>query len=191
MVSFESFIERLRITGGRRDRLGESIEIDKSKVLDHSSEGENNISTSVDCYVSGHYTDSEGKRLIVKQRYTVYVKYGKSTLAAAMSDVRNQIIRDFQMKYPGLIVDDTFVPAMIAPLGREGISADEGFYYGSKMFREMTKSERLRYNLGTATEMYKKNIKTIEQRYRGFTTRYGYKIPKRYAFYKDYGTSME
>jgi hypothetical protein len=175
------------MTGSGKHRSGESIEVDKSKVLDHSTEGENNISTSVDCYVSGHYTDSEGRQLTVKQRYTVYVKYSKSTLTTAMSDVRNQIIRDFQAKYPGLMVDDTFVPAMIAPLGREGILADEGFYYGSKMFRELTKKERLKYNLGTATEMYRKNYKTIEQKYSGYTTRHGYKIPKRYTMYKDYG----
>jgi len=165
MVSFQSFIERLKISGGKHHRFAEAISIDQSKVIDKSDPNKNNVSSSIDCYVSGHYTDKNGNVLEVKQRYTIYISYHKDSVNDVMTAVRTRILDDFQKKYPGMTVDDTFIPEPIRPLGRDGFKEDEGFYYGSKLFKSLTKSQKLDIDLKTAADMYKRNIGTIRDRY--------------------------
>lgn len=158
-------MERLKISGGKRHRFAEAVEIDKSSVLDYSDPLKNNVSTSIDCYVSGHYMDRKGNVLEVKQRYTVYVQYTKDTIVQAINGVRKRILDDFQSKYHGMKIDEVFIPELIKPLGADQISEDEGFYYGSKLFKEMTKSQKLDVDLRSAADMYKRNLGTIKRRY--------------------------
>lgn len=165
MVSFDSFIERLKISGGKRHRFAEAVDIDKSKVVDMSEPLKNNISTSVDAYVSGHYTDRNGNVLEVKQRYTIFVSYSKDSLFQAIPAIKKRMLDDFQQKYPGMNIDDTFVPNLIAPLGQQGMIEDEAFYFGSKLFKELTRVQSRGLALGSAADMYKRNIDTIKKRY--------------------------
>lgn len=165
MVNFQSFIERLKVSGGKRHRFAEAIDIDQSKVLDFSDPNTNNISTSIDCYVSGHYVDRNGNVLEVKQRYTVYISYHKESLTQAIAALRQRILDDFQNKYPGMKIDDTFIPELVRPLGEEGITEDIGFYYGSQMFKALTKSQKLDTALKSAADMYRRNLGTIKDRY--------------------------
>lgn len=165
MVDLASIFERAKISGGKRHRFAEAIEIDKAHVLDYSSTVKNNVSTSVDCYVSGHYVDRQGNMLEVKQRYTIYVRYGQDTFNQALASIRQQILNDFQKKYPGLTLDEVFVPNLIIPKGDEGLTEDELFYYGSKEFKKMSSLQQRDFQLKSAGDMYKRNVGTIKKRY--------------------------
>jgi hypothetical protein len=165
MVDFRSLLERMKISGGRKHRFAEAVQIDRSKVLDFSDSKENNISTSVDCYVSGHYVDGKGNVLEVKQRYTVFLAYSGSSLQLAMGSLKQRILDDFQNKYPGMNIDEVFIPKMIAPIGDEGVTEDLTFYFGSQMFRTLTKAQQRSDKLGSASDMYKRNVDTIKRRF--------------------------
>jgi hypothetical protein len=103
--------------------------------------------------------------LEVKQRYTIYVRYGQDTFNQAIAAIRQQILNDFQKKYPGLTLDEVFVPNLIIPKGDEGITEDELFYYGSKEFKRMSMIQQRDYQLRSAGDMYKRNVGTIKKRY--------------------------
>ena len=165
MVDFPSIIERLKISGGKRHRFGEAIDIDQSQVIDYSSTTRNNISTSVDCYVSGHYTDKMGNVLEVKQRYTIYISYNSETIHQALAELRKRMLDDFTRKYSGLTVDDVFVPELMIPQGREGLIEEEQFYYGSKLFKQMSMVQQRNFKLDSAADMYRRNLGTIRKRY--------------------------
>ena len=165
MSTFATFMERLKISGGKRHRFAEAVDVDKGSILDYSDSLKSNISTSIDCYVSGHYVDRKGNTLEVKQRYTVYVQYNKDTIVQAINGVRKKILDDFQQKYQGMKIDEVFIPELVKPLGEEKIMEDVGFYYGTKLFKELSKSQRLDVKLGSAADMYKRNVGTIKKRY--------------------------
>jgi hypothetical protein len=164
-INFRTILERAKISGGKRHKFAEAIDIDKSKVIDYSDPNYNNISTSIDCYVSGHYLDRKGNMLEIKQRYTVYVQYNKATITPALQQVRKNILESFKNQYPGMMIDEVFIPELISPLGKEGIMEEESFYYGSKLFKELSKSQLLDLRLKSAADMYKKNLGTIRDRY--------------------------
>jgi hypothetical protein len=135
--------------------------------IDHSGGRKNSIYTSVDCYVSGTYTDKEGKTLEVIQRYTVYVAYNRDTQMTAMNETRQRIMQDFERNFPWARVSDVFIPEakFIKPLGDGAMVQDEGFYYGSSLFRDMSRIDVARYKMSTERDIYKTNIKGIKRRY--------------------------
>jgi hypothetical protein len=147
-----------------------------------STPGAPNVHTSVDCYVSGEYVGKNGKVLAVRQRYTIFVSYSRATQPQALGQVRNEIMKHFQSKYGSSFnVTNVDVDARGMPIpasnamGQMFGNTDAGpgqiapaeFYWGSGMFRAMTRFERLRYDIGTTKEIAKVNIKSLKERYGG------------------------
>lgn len=158
--------------GTPHHRLAEPSSVRTLPVLDNSSPVASNIRTSVDCYVSGQYVQRNGNVIEVTQRYTIFVAYHKQTQFATMQQVRDRIIMDFEAKYGKTFnVTNVFVPTLPVPKDktfrgvRKGATGDLFMYEGSELFREMTKYERARYEIGTQREMASTNISNIRQRY--------------------------
>lgn len=139
----------------------------KQITIDESSSGANNINTSVDCYVSGVYAGRTGKSLEIKQRYTVFVSYSSKTQKMAMQRVREQLIRDFELNFPQLRISDVFIPEdkFIIPLGASGLSEPEEFYFGSDLFKRMSRLDVGRFKIGTEKDIYKSRTDQIRKRY--------------------------
>lgn len=150
-------------------------------TIDNSTPGAPNVNTSVDCYVSGEYVGKGGKTLAVRQRYTIFVSYSKATQAQTLGQVRSEITKHFQSKY-GSSFNVTHVDvdarAMPIPAGHAvgqmfgntdagpGQIAPAEFYWGSGTFRAMTKFEKLRYDIGTQSEIKDANVKSLRERYK-------------------------
>jgi hypothetical protein len=141
--------------------------INQQYAVDHSEGKKNSIYTSVDCYVSGTYTTNDGKTSEVKQRYTVYVSYNRETQKLAMNETRQRIIDDFSNNYPEFRVSDIFIPeaSFITPLGNDGLVEDTQFYYGSELFKAMSRVDVAQYKIQTERDIYRNNVRNIKKRY--------------------------
>lgn len=141
--------------------------VNQQYSIDHSGGKKNSVYTSVDCYVSGSYTGHDGKSTEVKQRYTVYVSYNRDTQQVAMNEVKQRIIDDFSNNYPEFRVSDIFIPEakFITPLGNEGLVEDMQFYYGSDLFKAMSRIDIAEYKIQTERDIYRNNVKNIKKRY--------------------------
>jgi len=152
--------------GSASDRFAE-IRTAREFTIDKTTPGANNVYTRVDCYVAGIYIDSRGKKLEVKQRYTVFVAYSRLTQRIAMQEVRNAIISDFERNFPQFRIADVFIPEekFILPLGREGLVEPAEFYYGSQLFKRLSRIDVARYKLATERAIYKSRVSGIKKRY--------------------------
>lgn len=171
-----SQIQELARTVGFRGtashRIAEPSQVQTLPVVDNAVPTQSNISTSVDCYVSGQYVQQNGKITEVTQRYTIFVSYSQQTQMQTMQQVRERILGDFQAKYGKTFnVSTVFVPGLPVPkkkeiegVGKGGVG-DLEFYYGSEMMREMSKYERARYEIGTQKRISGTNIESIKKRY--------------------------
>lgn len=145
--------------------------IDRSQpVIDNSDPTSPNLRTSIDCYVTGQYVGPKGKVLEVHQRYTLYVSYSKRTHAQTMAQARDRILADFQSKYGrNFNVANVYVPPLVVPQAdavvSKGSVEDVGFYYGTGLFRGMTKTERYSYDVTTERSKYSTNVKSVKGRY--------------------------
>lgn len=143
------------------------IMVPRQVTIDESTPYLNNVNTSVDCYVSGIYSGRGGKSLEVKQRYTVFVSYSRKTQRIAMQKVREQLIRDFELNFPQFRISDVFLPEekFIIPLGDEGLAAPEEFYFGSELFKRMSRLDVGRFKLGTEGAIYRSRLDQVRRRY--------------------------
>jgi len=153
--------------GTSMHRTAEPSNISTLPVIDNASRVSNraNIRTSLDCYVAGQYVQRNGKVLEVTQRYTIFVAYDAESQQATMTQVRDMILKDFQEKY-GRTFNVTNV--WVQPLSNAPDLRDVGpeqYYGGTPQFREMTKYEKFRYEVGTQKEISKTNIQSIRKRY--------------------------
>ena len=146
-------------------------------VIDQSDPTLPNVRTSVDVYVSGQYLGPKGKTVEVVQRYTIFVSYSKRTQQQAMQQVREQALSDFQSKYGSYFnvsnvrVSDGPSPmdqaAMQGAMPQGAGPAPAQFYWGSGIFRDMTRSEKERYDIGTQKSIARENIGSIKKRFGG------------------------
>jgi len=146
--------------------------------VNNSVPNQSNITTSVDCYVSGQYVQRNGKVIEVTQRYQIFVSYGQATQFATMDQVRNRIIQDFEGKYgKSFNVVNTHVPTLpvptkpVLPGTTPGQSGDIEMYAGSGLFRDMTEFEKTRYDIKTQRVQSQTNIESIKDRYKDKTGR--------------------
>ena len=166
-------------------RTAEPSTVRTLPVIDNSNRYASNVRTSVDCYVSGQYVQRNGRVLEVTQRYTIFVAYSKETQLSTMNQVRDRVLSDFQAKYGGTFnVINVQVPQLPVPRSEQipGVPPDKDamqLYGGSELFqdemirgtpnrifREMTKYEKLRYDVGTERAKAKTNIESIRKRYK-------------------------
>jgi hypothetical protein len=162
-----SEIARVHGFSGPRYHRYADLGTDNNVVVDYSGGRKNSIYTSVDCYVSGTYTGNNGEVREVKRRYSVYVSYNKDTQMVAMADVRKRIIDDFSNNYPDFRISDIFIPEQkfITPLGQGGLVEDMEYYYGSQLFKNMSRLDVARYKINTEKDIYTRNVANIKKRY--------------------------
>ena len=172
MVTIRELAETVGFRGSVGRKIAEPSQVKTLPVIDNSVPTQSNITTSLDCYVSGQYVQRNGGVIEVTQRYQIFVSYAKSTQQISMQEIRNRIISDFEQKYgTNFNVTNTFVPALMVPVAKQlpgtpsGQSAPIELYQGSGLFRQMTRYERVRYEIGTQREMAQTNIGSIKKRY--------------------------
>ena len=166
MVSITELAKDQGFSGSKFHRFAE-LRTSKQYTVDESSSFQNNIQTSVDCYVSGTYIGSDGNTIEVKQRYTIYVSYSKDTQRIAMQKVRNMIIQDFEREFAQFHVTDVFIPEakFIIPLGAEGKAESAEFYFGSDLFKKMSRLNVAKYKMATESAIYKSRKAQLKKRY--------------------------
>jgi hypothetical protein len=83
----------------------------------------------------------------------------------AMSKVRAQIIEDFERNFPQFHVTDVFIPEdkFMMPIAA-GPQIEE-FYYGSQLFKQLSRMDVKRYKLATEKAIYKSRVGNIRRRY--------------------------
>jgi hypothetical protein len=155
-----------KLTGSRFHKFAD-LGINSKHQVDLSGGKKNSVYTSVDCYVSGTYTGNDGKSMEIKQRYTVYVAYNRDTQMQAMTQVKQQIMDDFNREFPVFRIADVFIPEakFIKPLGSDGLVEDASFYQGSDMFKAMSRIDVAQYKMQVEKDIYNRNIKNIKKRY--------------------------
>ena len=158
--------------GTAQHKIAEPSSVSSLQSIDNSVQTQSNIRTSVDCYVSGQYVQRNGKIIEVTQRYTIFVAYSKETQMQTMTQVRSRIIQDFEARYGNAFnVSTVYVPQIPVPKtavldgSTPGDVQSAGFYKGTDMFREMTKYEKMRYDVGGEREKSTTNIRSIRKRY--------------------------
>jgi len=173
MVSkIQELAKTVGFRGTPNHRVAEPSTVHTLPVVDNALPTRSNVRTSVDCYVSGQYVNSTGKIIEVNQRYSIFVSYTRETQMQTMKQIRDRITGDFQEKYgTGFNITNAFVPGLPVPKEQEIEGIGEGgvgqleMYRGSGMFRDMTRFERARYEIGTQREIAKINIEAIKDRY--------------------------
>ena len=171
MVSIKELARTVGFRGPRSRRTAEPSSIKSLSPIDNSIPQQATIRTSVDCYVTGQYVQSRGNTVEVTQRYTVWVAYSKSTQLQTMNQVRDRIMQDFQQRFGTTFnINNVFVQNLPVPTSENIPLKPEPqpleLYRGSRLFREMTRVERARYEVGTQRTQARLNIESIRKRYK-------------------------
>jgi hypothetical protein len=159
---FSGLYEKFSWMGGSQSRYGDSHEAIQLPTIDDAVQGEYAVDTTVDCYVTGTYIDSKGRLSQIKQRYSIRVKYSKSSYERVMSALREKIAQEFTQKYSGYGFDITnvFIPDLLVP--KEPQPVEE--YKGSRYWKLITRVDMNR-EMDTARTIYRSRIKGIIKRY--------------------------
>ena len=166
-ITIRDLAQQVGWRGPAMHRTAEPSGISTLPVIDNASRISNrgNMRTSIDCYVSGQYVQRNGKVMEVTQRYTMFVAYDGESQQATMTQVRDQIMKDFQEKYGRTFnVTNVWVQPLGAPVETRSMDPEQ-YYGGTPQFKEMTKYEKYRYEIGTQKEISKTNIQSIRKRY--------------------------
>ena len=166
-ISIKEIANQTGFRGPVSHRRADPIDVRSLPVIDNADAFNKAVRTSVDCYVSGQYVQRNGRVLEVTQRYTIYVSYTKETQNETMQQVRDKIARDFQEKYGNNFnISNIYVPNLPIPMKEQRPEVgDEQMYGGSSLFRDMTKYEKARYDIGTERLKANVNIESIKKRY--------------------------
>lgn len=152
--------------GTSQHRITEPQKVQNLSIVDNSLPGKPTIRTSIDCYVSGQYIQKGGKMIEVTQRYTIFVSYSTQTLTATMSQARERIVGDFEARYGRTFnVSSVYVPGLPVPKDEREDRQPMELYGGSQLFKEMTRYEKMRYDIGTEKLKADTNIRSVKSRY--------------------------
>jgi hypothetical protein len=164
MVSITEIAKDYGFSGSAMSKFAE-LRSGTDMIIDESSPYENNMNTRIDCYVAGSYIGRDGHSIEIKQRYTIYVAYSAKTQQMAMTKVRAQIMADFERNFPQFHVTDVFIPEdkFVIPIAT-GPQTEE-FYYGSELFKQMSRIDVKRYKLASEKAIYRSRVSTLKKRY--------------------------
>jgi len=162
-LTFSEIFKKHNFRGSKSNKVASP---ESEIVLDYSEPNKANISTSVDCYVSGQYV-STNSVLEVNFRFNIYVKYSADTVDEAMAGVRQRVEQDFQREFPGFELTSVIIPKerFIIPTARGSMSEDEFFYYGSNLYKRITQMDQARFDMRVHRDIYDKNIDIVKDRY--------------------------
>ena len=166
MTSISEIAKTHGFTGSRYHKFSD-LGINQKYSVDHSGGAKNSVYTSVDCYISGTYTTTDGRVSEIRQRYTVYVAYNRETQKLAMNEVRQRIVEDFASNYPEFRMSDVFIPEakFVTPTGNDGLVENVEFYHGSNLFKAMSRIDVAQYKIQTERDIYRNNVRNIKKRY--------------------------
>jgi hypothetical protein len=153
-------------TNSYYSKKAEPSAIKNLPVIDNTVPAQKNVNTSVDCYVSGQYVQTNGKTIEVTQRYTVFVAYSAETQAQTMTELKARITSDFESRYGGAFsIIDVDIPSLPRPVPDEPkLGADPlEMYRGSSLFKDIAKFEKLRVQFDNET---KQTIRQLKDRYK-------------------------
>ena len=171
MTTIQELARSVGFKGNPRHRTAEPGQIQTVQPVDNSLPTQSNVRTSVDCYVSGQYVQRNGNVIEVTQRYTIFVAYSRNTQLQTMRQVNDRIIQDFEARYGGSFnvttvhVPDLPIPRDELPGVDPGGVAPAELYRGTELFRQMTRYERARLEIGTERTKARVNIGSIRKRY--------------------------
>jgi hypothetical protein len=148
--------------GDRMNRVAEPGNITSLPVIDNTEPTKQNVRTSIDCYVTGTYVAKKGQIFTVRQRYTIFLSYGRNTQFQTMQQARNVIVSDFGGRYGGSFnVKDVFIPDLKLPPGE---AEPMQMYRGSSVFKGRFPG-RATYEMDTEKRIAGTNIANIRRRY--------------------------
>lgn len=148
--------------GDRSNKMAEPGSITSLPVIDNSVPTKQNIRTSIDCYVTGTYVGKKGQMFTVKQRYTIFLSYGRDTQFQTLQQTRSVIVSDFGSRYGGVFnVRDVFIPDLKVPAGE---AEPLQMYGGSTVFKGRFPN-RAKYEIDTERSIAGTNIGNIRRRY--------------------------
>lgn len=165
MATIQELARTVGFRGGAGHKIAEPSQIATLPVIDNAIPTKQAVRTSVDCYVSGQYTQKDGKVMEVTQRYSIFVSYSNSTQVQTMTQVRDRVLQDFESKYGKTFnVSNVFVPTL--PNVRDEAQPME-MYGGTQLYRKesLPKYEKYRYDIGTEKAKTRINIRSIKSRY--------------------------
>jgi hypothetical protein len=147
--------------GSAAMRSAQPPEVRDLPVIDNGDpvQSDKNVSTSVDCYVAGHYIGGKGQRLEVVQRYTIYVRYSADSQFQTMQQIRSRIMDDFNARYGQFALSNIYVPELQAP-----VSAMPEFTYAGRDAWS-ARIQRASYDIQGEREKSRYNIEKIRRRY--------------------------
>ena len=164
MVTINELAKSVGFTGQPNHKIAEPGQIRTLPIVDNSVPTRKNVTTSVDCYVSGQYVQKNGAIIEVTQRYTIFVSYSKDTQRQTMQQVNTRIVGDFEARYGGTFnVSTVFVPDLPIPI--EDKAEPLELYGGTDMFRQMSRFEKMRTDIYQERLKERTNIRSIKSRY--------------------------
>ena len=166
MTSIREIADSGSFVGSRYHKHAEFV-TGKQFTVDESAYGPT-VNTSIDCYVTGIYMGAKGQSISIKQRYTVFVSYTKSTQMQALSKVRNQIMQDFEGNFPQFKISDIFIPESSLPVPPElsALGDDmDAYYEGSELFKRISSQDIGRFRVGTERAIFDSRVKQIKKKY--------------------------
>lgn len=142
--------------------IGEALRSSEVPELDYSGLKEKQISTTIDCYVTGTYLTDNGKIFTIRQRYSVPIKYSNSTIIEAMQRAKSSIVEKFQNENDAFNITDVFIPELKPDMNTY---APMYMYSGGKLWRMQTRVEMGRFKLGVHKDIYKSNAQRLIKQY--------------------------
>lgn len=142
-------------------------ESNKSEILspiDVSEDDKPSVNTSVDCYVSGQYVDSNGRITTIKQRYSIDITYSRASFRQVLTLLRQRIIQDFEKRYgdQGFSVTDVFIPDLIIPRDSPALK----MFKGSDAWRVLTRKQILDQNLSKEKQISQSRVRNVLRRFK-------------------------
>jgi hypothetical protein len=165
MTTIKEIADQQGFTGSRWHRHADFVN-GRQYTIDESSYGPT-VNTSIDCYITGIYIGVKGNSISIKQRYTVYVSYTRSTQMNAMNKIRSQIMTDFEQNFPQFKISDIFIPETQLPIPMQAgpdENADQ-FYRGSQLYRRISSVDVGQFQVGTERAIFKSRIDQIKKKY--------------------------